>query len=66
MPVPAYATAAGPLPSEDEIKADPRGCYCKVRARMNEILASGHAIPEGLKRVERVIEAECMAESQGR
>ncbi len=65
---PAHAVQTGSpnLPSEDEIKEDPRACYQSVRQQMDAYSAAGREIPEDLKRVERAIQVECMAQSQGR
>ncbi len=45
---------------------DPRECYRLVRERIAARRSRGEHVPEDLERLERVLFAECNAESQGR
>jgi chorismate mutase len=49
----------------DEID-DPRRCYAMVQERIQRLRQSGIVVPDELKRIERQLVAECLAESQGR
>lgn len=49
----------------DEIE-DPRRCYVMVQERIARLRQSGIIVPDELKRIERQLVAECLAESQGR
>lgn len=66
MPIPAQTITFGKLPSEDEIREDPRACYLVVRQQMEALSASGQDIPDDLIRLDRSIQVECIAQSQGR
>lgn len=66
MPTDRQMQPFGKLPSEDEIREDPRACYRTVRQQMEALSASGQAIPDSLKRLDQAIQVECMAQSQGR
>ena len=45
---------------------DPRRCYALVQQQIRACRQAGARIPEDLKRLERTLMAECLAESQGR
>ena len=45
---------------------DPRRCYAMVQERIRKYKSAGNVIPEDLARIEKVLMAECLAESQGR
>lgn len=50
----------------EQSEDDPRRCYALVQQRIRACRQSGAAIPEDLKRLERSLMNECLAESQGR
>ena len=66
MPAQAHHASVGTLPSEDEIRDDPRACYRIVRRRIEALRAAGEVVPDVLNQMERVLQVECMAQSQGR
>ena len=45
---------------------DPRRCYALVQEKIQRLRQSGTGVPEDLKRIERQLMADCLAESQGR
>ncbi len=45
---------------------DPRVCYAMVQERIRLCEQSGEEIPEDLRRLEKSLLTECLAESQGR
>lgn len=45
---------------------DPRQCYALVQERIKRMRQAGIAVPDDLKRMERQLMVECLAESQGR
>ena len=50
----------------EQSEDDPRQCYALVKERITKIRASGRAIPDELKKLERRLVTECMQASQGR
>ncbi|MGD9670649.1 MAG: hypothetical protein AB7U75_16645 [Hyphomicrobiaceae bacterium] len=52
--------------SRIEQTEDPRECYQLVREKIKTRELRGEAIPDDLRRLERVLLTECNAESQGR
>ena len=52
--------------SRIEEAEDPRECYQLVREKIRTHELRGEAIPDDLRRLERVLLTECNAESQGR
>jgi hypothetical protein len=51
---------------ELEEQADPREAYARVQDRIRAYREAGWQVPEDLKRVERQMMTDFMAESQGR
>jgi len=45
---------------------DPRACYALVKERINTYRVRGESVPEGLRRMEQTLMAECLQQSQGR
>lgn len=50
----------------EQSEDDPRRCYALVKQRISECRQSGRTVPDDLTRMERLLQRECMAQSQGR
>ncbi|MEZ5899447.1 MAG: hypothetical protein R3D51_08130 [Hyphomicrobiaceae bacterium] len=50
----------------EQSEDDPRRCYALVQQRIRECRQSGSNVPDDLRRLERALMEECLAESQGR
>ncbi len=54
------------LNQQCDVLEDPRECYRLVQDRIRQYENNGAAVPEDLTILERQLERECMAQSQGR
>jgi DNA invertase Pin-like site-specific DNA recombinase len=54
------------LMAEMEDEDDPRNAFAKVQERVREYRSAGWPIPDDLRRIERDLMTQFMAESQGR
>lgn len=50
----------------EQSEDDPRRCYALVRERISHYRSQGTEIPADLARMEQMLRAECIEESQGR